>query len=69
MSLYAAKANRRTFCCMTAVEVVVIAVAIVLGIAILTGAVLFARRLDRDEPGPTIMHRRYSDSPERWGGW
>jgi hypothetical protein len=51
---------------MTAVEVVVIAVAIILGVAILTGAVLFARRLDRDEPGPTIMHRRYSDSPDIW---
>ena len=38
---------------MTAGEVVVIAVSIILGIAILTGAVVFARRLDRDEPGPT----------------
>ena len=53
---------------MTVTEIVVIAVAIILGIAILTGAVLFARKLQRDEPGPTIMHRRYSDNPERWGG-
>ena len=60
--------NRRTFCCVTGVEVVVIVVAIILGIAILIGAVLFARRLDRDEPGPTIVRRRYSDSPDYWGG-
>ena len=67
-STYAARENRRTFCCVTGVEVVVIVVAIILGIAILIGAVLFARRLDRDEPGPTIVRRRYSDSPDYWGG-
>jgi hypothetical protein len=39
---------------MTGVEIAVIAVAILLGIAILTGAVLFARKLDRDESGPTV---------------
>ena len=39
---------------MTAAEIVVIAVAIILAIAILIGAVVFARRLDRDEPGPTV---------------
>ena len=38
---------------MSAVVVVVIAVAIILAVAILTAAVLFARKLDRDEPGPT----------------
>jgi hypothetical protein len=34
-------------------ELVVIAVAIILAIATVVGAVVFARRLDRDEPGPT----------------
>jgi hypothetical protein len=52
--LYAAEANRRSLCCMTTGEIVVIAVAIILAIAILIGAVFFARRLDRDEPGPTV---------------
>jgi hypothetical protein len=38
---------------MSAAEIVVIAVAIFLAIAIVTAAVFIARRLDRDEPGPT----------------
>ena len=38
---------------MSAVEVVVIAVAIILAIAILIAAVVVARKLHRDEPGPT----------------
>jgi lactate 2-monooxygenase len=50
----------RSLCCMTAGAVVVIAVAILLAIAILTGAVLFARKIDRDEPGPTVV-RSYED--------
>ena len=54
---------------MSATEVVVIAVAIILAVTILIAAVLFARKLHRDEPGPTIMRRRYSDNPDRWGGW
>ena len=54
---------------MSAAEVVVIAAAIILAIAILTAAVVVARKIHRDEPGPTIMLRRYSDNPERWGGW
>ena len=60
-SSYAARKDRRTFRCMTAVEIVVIAVAIILAIAILTAAVFVARKIQRDEPGPTIMHRRYSE--------
>ena len=54
---------------MTVGEVLVIAGAIILAIAILTAAVFVARKIQRDEPGPTIMPRRYSDNPERWGGW
>jgi hypothetical protein len=54
---------------MIAAEVVVIAGAIILAIAMLTAAVFVSRRIHRDEPGPTIMRRRYSDNPERWGGW
>ena len=38
---------------MSAVEVAVIAVAIILAIAILSAAVFVARRIHRDEPGPT----------------
>ena len=38
---------------MTVAEVVVIAAAIILAIAILTAAVFVARRIHRDEPGPT----------------
>ena len=48
---------------MSAAEVVVIALAIILKIALLSAAVFVARRIDRDEPGPTIVRRRYSDNP------
>jgi hypothetical protein len=54
---------------MTAAKIVVIARGIILAIAILTAAVFVARKIHWDEPGPTIMPRRYSAKPERWGGW
>ena len=53
---------------MTGGEIVVIAGAIILAIGILTAAVFVARKIQRDEPGPTIMRRRYSDNPDYWGG-
>jgi hypothetical protein len=50
---------------MSATEVVVIAVAIILAIATVTAAVFIARRLDRDEPGPTY----YDPDTYRRPGW
>lgn len=52
---------------MTVGEFVVIAGAIILSIAALTGAVLFARKIDRDEPGPTVV-RSYEDEYRRGSG-
>jgi hypothetical protein len=46
---------------------VFIAVAIIMAIAILTAAVLFARKIDRDEPGPTVV-RSFKDEYRRRGG-
>ena len=51
---------------MSAGEIVVIAGAIILAIAFLTAAVLFARKIDRDEPGPTVV-RSYKDELRRGG--
>ena len=51
--LCVAVANRRSLCCVSAAVFVVILVAIFLAIALVVAAVFFARRLDRDEPGPT----------------
>ena len=53
---------------MTATEIVVIAVAIILAIAILTAAVWFARKIDREEPDPTVV-RSYKDDYGSGFGW
>ena len=55
---------------MTVGEIVVIAGAIILSIGTLTGAVLFARKIDRDEPGPTVV-RSFKDEYDvyRRGGF
>jgi len=51
---------------MTVGEIVAIAAAIILAIATLTAAARFARKLDRDEPGPTVV-RSYKDEYRRGG--
>jgi hypothetical protein len=50
---------------MTAGEIEVIAGAIILGIAMLIAAVFVARKIHRDEPGPTVV-RRYKDDYPGW---
>ena len=52
---YAARENGRTFCCVSAAEVVVIAGAIILAIAMLSAAVFVARKI----------HRRPTSTPSR----
>ena len=64
VSPQAAGANRRSLCCMA---LVVVSLVIILAIALLIGAVFLARKLDRDEPGPTVV-RSYKDEYRR-GSW
>jgi hypothetical protein len=47
--------------------VVVVSLVIILAIALLIGAVFLARKLDRDEPSPTVV-RSYKDEYRR-GSW
>ncbi len=66
-SPYAAGANRRSLRRMSAAAVgVIIVLVIILVIGLLTGAVFLARKLDRDEPGPTVV-RSYKDEYRRGG--
>jgi hypothetical protein len=51
---------------MTIGEIEVIAGAIILATATLTAAVLFARKIDRDEPDPTVV-RSYKDEYRQGG--
>ena len=54
---------------MSAAAFVVVSLVIILVIALLIAAVFVARKIDRDEPGPTLV-RRYRDDygPGFWGG-
>ena len=47
--------------------VVVLVVVIIVAIPLLIGAVFLARKLDRDEPDPTVV-RSYKDEYRRGGG-
>ena len=52
-------------CCMSAAAVVVVSLAIILAIAMVIAAMFVARRIDRDEPGPT----RYDPDLFRGSNW